>query len=176
MPRNQSLGSRQSCADVDADDSADVRAQDAPIQEVRRKKEQERKLPTAKPAPPADPRFGPFLEFAKGSFEAKHKRPPTWDCFGKDGSALAAFLRRASHVTLEIWQAHIQNFFDSTEAFTVKQGGSLAYFISRFDTFASDPILEGGTNENRKSTGSALALRNARALGLDRRPNQGMVV
>jgi hypothetical protein len=96
--------------------------------------------------PPADARFGAFLEFAKASFQTKHKHPPTWDYFAKDGSALAAFLRRAAHVTLEDWQAHVLNFFDSTEAFTVKQGGSLAYFISRFDTFSAGPILEGGSN------------------------------
>jgi hypothetical protein len=106
------------------------------IQENRDK----RTKPAAKP--PADPRLGPFLEFAKTSFEAKHKHPPTWDCLGKDGSALAAFLRRAHHVNLEVWQTHVLNFFDSTEAFTAKQGGSLAYFVSRFDTFASGPILE----------------------------------
>jgi uncharacterized protein YdaU (DUF1376 family) len=97
-------------------------------------------------APPADARYGPFLEFAKASFEVKHKHSPTWDCFGKDGSALAAFLRRAPHVTLEVWQAHTSNFFESTEAFTVKQGGSLSYFVSRFDSFLSGPILEGGSN------------------------------
>src|SRR6266478_3171008 len=62
-------------------------------------KEEEKKTPTAKPTPPPDARFGPFVEFAKNSFEIKHKHPPTWDCFGKDGSALAAFLRRAPHVT-----------------------------------------------------------------------------
>jgi hypothetical protein len=100
-------------------------------------------------ATPPDVRFGPFLEFAKTSFEAKHKHPPTWDCFGKDASLLAAFLRRAAHVTLEVWQTHVLNFFDSTEAFTLKQGGSLAYFVSRFDTFASGPIFE------KTSTGGA---------------------
>ena len=105
---------------------------------------EKRKKQEGKPA--ADARFGPFLEFAKASFETKHSRPPTWDCFGKDGSVLAAFLRRAPHVTLEVWQAHITDFFNSTEAFTVKQGGSLAYFISKFDAFASGPILEGGSN------------------------------
>jgi hypothetical protein len=135
------------------------------IQETR-----DRRKKAAKP--PADPRHGPFLEFAKGSFEAKHKHPSTWDVFGKDGSALAAFLRRAAHVTLEMWQAHILNFFDSTEPFTVKQGGSLAYFISKFDAFESGPILAGpqkGTS-NGKPTATDLAIRNARALGLDR-PN-----
>src|SRR6266446_1077309 len=108
------------------------------IQDTRDKKPEKKKSAAA----PADPRFGPFLEFAKASFETKHKHPSTWDCFGKDGSALAAFLRRAPHVTLEVWQAHVLNYFDSTEAFTVKQGGGLAYFVRRFDTFSSGPILE----------------------------------
>jgi hypothetical protein len=153
----------ESCADDDAEGVAEGVAQDAPIQEVRRKKEEERKPRTAKTAPPADARFGPFLEFAKSSFEAKHGNQPTWDCFGKDGAALAAFLRRAPHVTLEVWTAHLTAYFDSTEAFTAKQGGSLSYFISRFDTFSSGPIL-GGSNGNvtsfseRRSQKSAAAI------------------
>lgn len=158
-------------AEDDAEPVAEGVAEDDALSRSKKKEVREKKETAAKPAPPADTRYGPFLEFAKGSFEAKHKRPPTWDCFGKDGSALAAFLRRAPYVTLEVWQNHVLNFFDSTEAFTVKQGGGLAYFISRFDTFSSGPILEGGTNGNRKPTGSDLALRNARALGLDRHTN-----
>jgi len=117
-----------------------------PLNHSDRDIDKEKRKRKSAAAPPADARFGPFLEFAKASFEAKHHHPPTWDCFGKDGSALAAFLRRAPHVTLDVWQAHVLNFFDSTEAFTVKQGGSLAYFISRFDTFSVGPILEGGSN------------------------------
>jgi hypothetical protein len=136
----------------------------------RRIEKREKRKEKQKEAPP-DARYGPFLEFAKNSFETKHNRPQTWDSFGKDGSELAAFLRRAPHVTLEVWQANILNFFDSTEAFTVKQGGSLTYFVRRFDTFSSGPILEGGSNGNRKPTGSDLAMRNARALGLDRHAN-----
>jgi hypothetical protein len=136
----------------------------------RSEKREERKKQADKP--PADPRFGPFLEFAKGSFEAKHKRPPTWDCFGKDGSALAAFLRRAPHVTLDMWQTHISSFFESTEPFTLKQGGNLSYFVSRFDTFASGPILTAQKgNRNGKPTATDLALRAARDLGLDRQVN-----
>jgi len=117
----------------------EVRSQKSEIKEKKEKRK-------SAAAPPPDERYGPFLEFAKASFGAKHKRAPTWDCFGEDGSALARFLRRAPHVTLEIWQAHILNYFDSTEGFTLKQGGSLAYFIRRFDTFSSGPILEGGRN------------------------------
>jgi uncharacterized protein YdaU (DUF1376 family) len=118
-------------------------------------------------APPPDARFGPFLEFAKGSFEAKHKHPPTWDCFGKDGAALAAFLRRAAHVTQDVWQTHVLNFFDSTEGFTAKQGGSLAYFISRFDTFSSGPILEksvGATNGNVRTFADIRSEKSAAAI------------
>lgn len=118
----------------------------------------------------ADARYGPFLEFAKTSFEAKRGHPPTWDCFGKDGSALAAFLRRAAHVTLEIWQAHVLNFFDSTEAFTLKKGGSLAYFISQFDSFSSGPILEGGSsNGKQESFEERRQRKSAEALGEVRR-------
>jgi hypothetical protein len=157
---------------VTEDDAVPVAEHDAlsrsKKKEVRRNKEE----PAAKTAPPADSRFGPFLEFVKGSFEAKHKRPPTWDCFGKDGSALAAFLRRAPHITLDVWETNVLNYFDSTEAFTLKQGGSLAYFVSRFDTFSDGPILavpRKGTNG--KPTATDLAVQNARALGLDGRLN-----
>ena len=134
--------------------------------EVREEKK-ERKA--GKPRPPADVRYGPFLELARASFEAKHGQPPTWDVFRRDGSAMAAFLRRAPHVTLADWQIHLANYFDSTELFTVKQGGSLSYFISKFDTFAHGPILEryvGGSNGNaKKLTGDALTAANLRAAG-----------
>ena len=123
-----------------------------------------RKKQAAKP--PADSRYGPFLEFARASFETRNGHPPTWDCFGKDGTALAAFLRRAPHVTLDVWQTHISNFFDSTEPFTLKQGGSLSYFVSRFDTFASGPIQAAQKgNGNGKLSGDALTRANLKATG-----------
>lgn len=125
-------------------------------EEIRKKKESH----AANSTPPPDPRYVPFLECAKASFELKHKRPPTWECFGKDGAALAAFLRRAPHVKLELWQRHLLNFFESTEAFTLKQGGSLAYFVSRFDTFLNGPLLatsEKGTKSGKPDINEAIA-------------------
>ena len=110
-----------------------------------------RQKPAAKPTRPTDPRFGPFLELATATFKAKHGNPPTWDCFGKDGAALSAFLRRAPHVTTEAWQIHLSNYLDSTEQFTTKQGGSLTYFVNKFDAFASGPILEPVRGSNGKS-------------------------
>src|SRR5271165_1106793 len=111
-------------------------------EEVRSHKSEDRSQSKRQEAPAspspsaqhADTRYGPFLEFAKTSFEAKHKHPPTWDIFGKHGAALAAFLRRAPHITLDVWQQHVCSFFESTETFTLKQGGDLAYFLKRFDT------------------------------------------
>jgi hypothetical protein len=136
------------------------------IKENREKRIEKRKNAAA---PPADPRHGPFLEFAKACYETTHKHPPTWDCFGKDGVALAAFLRRAHHVTLDIWRANILNFFDSTEEFTAKQGGSLAYFVARFDTFSEGPILGrqslGGTSGKGKLKGTELLKHNLAAAG-----------
>ena len=125
----------------------------------RSDKQERRKTPAAKPAPPADSRYGPFLEFARASFESKYGHPPTWDCFGKDGAALSAFLRRAPHVTMEIWAVYLNAYFDSTEAFTVKQGGSLSYFVSRFDSFKSGPLMaqKGGSN-GRLDANQAVAI------------------
>ena len=158
-------------AEDDAVPVAEGVAEDDALSRSKKKEVREKnQTPAAKPTPPPDARFGPFLEFAKNSFKTKYNHPQTWDCFGKDGSELAAFLRRAPHVTLEVWQTHVLNFFDSTEEFTVKQGGSLAYFARRFDTFSSGPILEkqpvGGTNGSaRKLTGDALTTANLRAAG-----------
>ena len=138
-------------------------AQAAPIQYAVSTTQHEAKKKKAA-TPPADARYGPFLEFGKAAFEGKYGHPPTWDCFGKDGSALAAFLRRAAHVTLETWQTHLANYFDSTEAFTAKQGGSLSYFVSRFDTFSSGPILEGGSNGKLVSFAEQRSRKNSAAI------------
>jgi hypothetical protein len=135
--------------------------------EVRRKNQN----PAAKTAPPADPRFQPFYTAAYEGFKGKHGSPPVWG--GKDQNSLRQFLKEHPEIALTAWESRVGNYFASTERFTVKQGGSLAYFISKFDAFASGPILEktfaGGTNG--KPTATDLALRNARALGLDGKVN-----
>jgi hypothetical protein len=68
-----------------------------------------------------------------------------------------------------MWQVHVANFFGSTEVFTAKQGGSLAYFLGRFDTFSAGPILEkqsaGGANAGKKLAGDDLTTANLRAAG-----------
>ncbi|HXN23343.1 MAG TPA: hypothetical protein VOA41_11440 [Candidatus Dormibacteraeota bacterium] len=116
-------------------------------EEGRSKKENQ----AAKTAPPADPRFQPFFDFAYEAFRKKHNQPPTWG--GKDKNNLKQFLREQPGVLLPNWQLRFTNYINSTEEFTKKQGCGLAYFATRFDTFKDGPILEkiltGGSNGKR---------------------------
>lgn len=145
----------------------------AGLREVRiESKREEKENPAAKPAPPADPRYRPFVDFAFKGYEAKHGRKPLWQ--GKDFSALKALLRAqsAEHLPLSRLTTLWRYFIDSTEAFIGKQGGSLAYFCSNIDKFSDGPLTAGSGKVNYgKPTATDLALRNARTLGLDKPVN-----
>ena len=106
--------------------------------EGRREKKTKAKPPAS---PPADPRHQPFVDFAFESFRSKHSRAPIWN--GKDWQNLKALLREHNPETLplERLKALWENFAASTEPFTKKQGGSLAYFCTNPDKFADGPIL-----------------------------------
>jgi len=124
----------------------------------RIKKETEEK-PAAKPAPPADPRFQPFFQFAYESFARKHSRKPIWQ--GKDRNGLKNLLRNQSAEVLpaERLQTLWRNFLSSTEAFTAKQGDSLAYFCSNLDKFSDGPIMaapQKGANHEKRSVGDKM--------------------
>lgn len=137
------------CADVDTDDDVHVRAQDAPIQEVRSKREEERRKPAAKPAAPADPRFQPFLDFAIGAFTQKYGQKPSWG--GKDFKRLSEILVRAKELSPQELEDRWRNYMESTEDFTRKQGGSLAYFCGHVDRFLKGPLSERPRSSNGKS-------------------------
>jgi hypothetical protein len=123
----------------------------------------------AKPAPPPDARFQRFFAFAFESFLAKHGRMPLWG--GKDRNGLKNLLKgqSAESLPLERLQVLWRSFLASTEAFTAKQGDSLAYFCSNLDKFSDGPILAapGKGVTNGKPTAPDLAIRNAKALGLN---------
>jgi len=134
---------------------------------IENREQRRNKNHAAKTAPPADPRFQPFFQFAHESFALKHRRKPLWQ--GKDRNGLKNLLRSqgAAALPLERLQSVWRNFLDSTEAFTVKQGDSLAYFCSNIDKFSDGPILAApGKGINGKPTATDLAIQNARALGL----------
>jgi hypothetical protein len=124
----------------------------AGIREVRVEKTEKRikKNLAAKPAPPADPRYQPFYDFAYQAFHTKHGQRPTWD--DKDGANLKRLLRLQPQLTLEEFQRRFGNYLQSTEPFTRSHGDSLAYFVAAFDRFLDGPVLErafaGGNNGN----------------------------
>jgi hypothetical protein len=125
---------------------------------------EERQKPAAKPVPPADPRFQPFLDFAFGAFEAKHRQKPTWR--DRDFKALSMMLASNRAIDAGELERRFGNYLGSTEPFTQKQGGSLAYFCDHVDSFLTGPILGLRKVPDGKQTGSDLAIQNARALGL----------
>lgn len=87
-----------------------------------------------------DTRHQEFIEFAYKAFQGKFGQKPTW--LAKDWTALSNLLK--SNFTLELLEfgRRWQNYIESTEAFTVKQGFSLCYFCSKFDTFLHGPLHE----------------------------------
>jgi hypothetical protein len=109
----------------------------------RSKKEEVRsknKGTAAKTAAPPDPRFQPFLNFAFRAFTQKLGQKPTWG--GRDFKALAAMLAANRSLEAAELERRFGNYLDSTEAFTAKFGGSLAYFCAHTDSFLAGPILE----------------------------------
>ena len=114
----------------------------------------------AKPAAPADPRYQPFVDFAYGSFKAKHGQKPHWSA--RDFKSLKALLGQSQNLTSAELQRRWTHYAGSTEPFTAKQGDSLAYFCAKFDSFIAGPILKttGG-----KLDASAIEARNLAAAG-----------
>jgi hypothetical protein len=105
-----------------------------------------------KPAP-GDSRFQSLFAFAFESFAVKHGRKPLWQ--GKDRNGLKNLLKNqsAESLPLERLKTNWRNFLDSTEAFTAKQGDSLAYFCSNVDKFSDGPVLAApGKGTNGKPT------------------------
>jgi hypothetical protein len=116
---------------------------------------EQRKEPEAKPTPPADSRFQLFLDFAFGSFIQKHGQKPTWG--DRDFKALSAMLASNKSLSAAELERRFRNYLDSTEQFTAKHGGSLAYFCAHADSFLSGPILERNKpNGNYPSKASSI--------------------
>lgn len=144
----------KSCREVSVRCPRGVR-EDASIlkEEVKEQRKERREKPAAKPTRPrpGDPRFRLFVDFAHGAFEAKYGTKPSWQ--GKDWKGLQNLLASNKSLGLLELQTRWQSYLDSTEAFTVKQGGSLAYFCAHADSFIAGPILaQRGSNGSAKPT------------------------
>ena len=130
--------------------------------------EPEKKNPAAKTAPPADPRYKKFYDFAFNAFRAKFGRAPSWN--GKDQKTLKSFLFHQFQVTLAELQRRFGFYLESTENFTRSNGFSLAHFVARFDAFADGPLQGGGDGtgsryesfDERRRRESAEAIREVR--------------
>lgn len=132
------------CAVSDAVVDAVSVAVDAPYLEV----DIESKKKKTSPAPAKEP--SPAVEakrFAFESFKARYSQPPSWGA--GDYAQVAALFKRASGLTASEFQRRWQNYLDSTEAFTRKQGGSLKYFCTHFDQFISGPIRDASTQKGK---------------------------
>jgi hypothetical protein len=104
--------------------------------------------PAAKAAPsaPLDPRPHAVYEFSRTAYRATHGDFPTWD--GSHRKNLSTFLRRNPDVSYEEWIRRFKFYLASTDKFIVDQGGSLRFFVSRFDAFSRGPIhktAQGGS-------------------------------
>jgi|SRR5579872_252652 len=119
----------------------------------KNREERKKQTPAAKPAPPADPRFRPFVDFAYKTFEKKHKGKPSW--LGKDFSRLKALLQANASLSGNELERRWTAFLESTEPFTSKQGDSLAYFASHCDQFSGGPNSPTGGNFDGNKYGNA---------------------
>jgi len=112
---------------------------------------------------PGDLRHQPFVEFAHKTFEEKRKVKPSW--LGKDFEHLRLLLKANASLDLTELERRWRNYLDSTEPFTLKQGGGLAYFADHCDSFADGPLLaiapKGGTNGKDINAAVATTMRGA---------------
>jgi hypothetical protein len=138
----------ESCVLTDALTDAVPDAEDAPIHNAVCSTQEKPKAKAAKTAPPSDPRFQAFVDFAFGSFEVKHGQRPNWN--GKDFKNLKALLSKNQTLTADELKRRWEHYLNSTEPFTAKQADSLAYFCSKFDSFIDGPVQASNGNANTK--------------------------
>lgn len=127
---------------------------------------QERKSktkPAAKTTQPPDPRFQGFFSFAYEDYRVRKGQPPAWG--GKHKANLKQFLQENPAVGVEEWQRRWLNYSQSTEAYTVNQGRSLAHFCSKFDSFFDGPVVERRLSKGGIGHAASIDARNLAAAG-----------
>jgi len=92
-------------------------------------------------------------DFAFKSFEGKFGQKPAWA--KKDFVQLADLFKRRPELTLEEFSRRWNAYLDSTEGFICRQGWSLAYFCSKFDSFIAGPIHDRGAAPKKSAAAQA---------------------
>ena len=87
--------------------------------------------------------FIPCIQHARETWAEKFNTKPSWGA--KDDAQLARILRRHGDLTLGEFKARWGRYLDDDDRFTARMGYSLAWFCSRFDTYAE--AMAGGIPE-----------------------------
>jgi len=127
--------------DVDEQGGEDVVEDVTPTQDLRSKNREfklqdsrSKTAPKGKAPSAALPLFNPCKEHAEKSWPATHSgNKPTWGA--KDFAQLARILRRHRELTLEEFSARWGRYLADSDSWVAKQGHSLAFFCSRFDSY-----------------------------------------
>lgn len=93
----------------------------------------------------SSPQLAPARKCAFQSFERIHGVKPSWST--RDYAQLANLFRRCPELTAEEFGRRWNNYIQSTEAFTRKQGHGLAFFCGRFDVFIEGPLHDKATRK-----------------------------
>lgn len=101
----------------------------------------------------ASPLFGPSKEYAFEGWKAKFGQAPTWSA--KDFTGLARLLKSKPTLTLDEFKARWTHYLADADPFVGKQGHSLAFFCSRFDSYITSPAPAGKKGPNGNAQRSA---------------------
>lgn len=113
--------------------------------------------------PPASP-VREARDLAYAVFKERFGQEPSW--LKGDYVALADLFKRKRDLTVAELERRLRFYFDSTELFIVKQGRSLTYLCSKFDSFIDGPLHTGNGNQKGVNRAEQRDLQNLRATGL----------
>ena len=100
---------------------------------------EEPKQVSAKELSSAHPAFSEFKASAEDSFKQQLSFKPSWGV--KDFVQLARLMRNHMEIPGKEFSARWKRYLADTDPFVKKQGYSLAFFCSKFDSYIAPPAL-----------------------------------
>jgi hypothetical protein len=123
-----------------ADGDTDVRTHDAPIQEVRGKKKEQRQNLAAKTTPPPDVRFQLIIDAYYQNMRNTGIEP---SCDQSDFGRLRSWLKVNPNRSLESVLGSLRHACDSTDPYPLKPGFRLREFLQHEAKYQCGPLLKG---------------------------------